>query len=55
MSLSAVKKIQKEKRGIDKTKEKIPQIAASCGFRFRINKAKTIRKAMSCIFITLCL
>ena len=48
---SAVKKTQKEKRGIDNTRQEIPQNAASLGLRFNINKAKTTKKAISCIFI----
>lgn len=50
---SAVKKIQKEKRGIDNKRHKSPQNAASFGLRFNINKIKTARKAISCIFIRL--
>ena len=53
VSRSAVKKIQKEKRGIDNTRQKIPQNTASFGLRFNINKAKTTKKAISCIFILL--
>ena len=52
---SAVKKIQKEKRGIDNKRHKIPENAITFGLRFTINNAKMIRKAISCIFIIYCL
>lgn len=51
VSLSAVKKIQKEKRGIEKKRQSIPQKTASLGLRFKISKTKTTKKAISCIFI----
>ena len=50
---SAVKKIQNEKRGIDKKRHKIPQNAATFGLRLAINNAKTTKNAISCIFIML--
>ena len=51
VSLSAVKKIQKEKSGMDKKRHRIPQNAVSFGSRFKINRTKTTKKAASCIFI----
>jgi hypothetical protein len=46
-----VKKIQKEKRGMDKSRQAIPQITANLGLRFNINNVKTTKNAKSCIFI----
>ena len=51
VSLSAVKKIQNEKRGIDRKRQIRPLNAASLGLRFMINIAKITKKAISCIFI----
>lgn len=48
---SAVKKIQKEKSGIDNIRHAIPQVADNFGLRFRINKAKATKNAISCIFM----
>ena len=51
VSRSAVKKIQKEKSGIDNIREIIPAIAANLGFSFNIKINKTTRKTVSCIFM----
>lgn len=48
---SAVKKTQKEKRGIANTRHTIPLAAANFGLRLNINKANTTKNAISCIFI----
>ena len=44
---SAVKKIQKAKRGIDKTRQIIPAPVDHLLFLFRINIAKIIKKITS--------
>lgn len=44
---SAVKKTQKEKRGIANKRHVSPQMTVSLGLRFKINNAKTTKKAMS--------
>lgn len=48
---SAVKKTQKEKKGIDNRRAAIPQRIASFGLRFKINNTKATKNAISCIFI----
>lgn len=48
---SAVKNIQKEKSGIDNTRHAIPQAAANFGLCLNINRTKTTKNAISCIFI----
>ena len=55
VSLSAVKNIQREKSGIDTTRDVIPENTASFGLLFMINKAKITKKTISCIFITITL
>ena len=47
MSLSAVKKIQKENKGIDKTREIIPAPAANFGSLLIKRKIKIIKKEIS--------
>jgi len=44
---SAVKKTQKKKRGIDSTRNKIPNVVTNFGLRLSINKIKTTRNTIS--------
>lgn len=48
---SAVKKIQKEKSGIDKTRQVIPAQTIIFGFLWITKNKKTIKNRTSCIFI----
>jgi hypothetical protein len=48
----AVKKIQKEKRGIDNIRHNIPHAAANRGLLLKIKIAKIAKKNKSCIFIS---
>lgn len=52
VSLSAVKKIQKEKSGIDRIREIIPAKTANLEFLFQIRNARIIKKTISCGFIS---
>lgn len=52
-SRSAVKKTQKEKRGMDKIKEISPAIVIQRGFFLNIRNSKTRKKIISWIFILL--
>jgi len=44
---SAVKKIQKEKRGMDKTSDINPKAAAHLGSRLKIKNKRIIKKTIS--------